>query len=69
MKAVGISETSVYFYETTLRKIAEDSHLNTGHRENLKFRISEKHAYIMSLSVNWVDYFSISTKIIVLGVR
>jgi hypothetical protein len=29
-------ETSVSFYQTARRNIAEDSHLHTRHRENLK---------------------------------
>jgi hypothetical protein len=38
MEAVNTSETSVTFYETTLRYIPEDSHLDTLHRDNLKSR-------------------------------
>jgi hypothetical protein len=30
------SNTSVNFYQATWRAIPEDSHLHTGHRENLK---------------------------------
>jgi hypothetical protein len=37
MEAVSTSETSVSFYQTTRRNIAEDSHLHTHRRENLKF--------------------------------
>jgi hypothetical protein len=36
MEAVGISETSVNFYESTWRNIPEDSHIHIRHRENLK---------------------------------
>jgi hypothetical protein len=36
MEAVGTSETSVNFYQTTRRNIPEDSHLHTRRRENLK---------------------------------
>jgi hypothetical protein len=33
--AISISETSVYFYETTRRYISESYHLHTRRRENL----------------------------------
>jgi hypothetical protein len=36
MKAASASETSVNFYQTTRRNNAEDSHLHTLRRENLK---------------------------------
>jgi mannose/fructose-specific phosphotransferase system component IIA len=36
MDAVSTSKTSVNFYQTTRRNIAEDSHLHTCRRENLK---------------------------------
>jgi hypothetical protein len=36
MEAVSTSETSVSFYETAWRKIAEDSHLHTSCHQNLK---------------------------------
>jgi hypothetical protein len=36
MEATITSETSVNFYQTTLRKNPEDSHLHTRRRENLK---------------------------------
>jgi hypothetical protein len=36
MEAVGTSETSVSFYETTQPNIPEDSYLHTHRRENLK---------------------------------
>jgi hypothetical protein len=43
-EAVSISETSVNFYQTTLRNIPEDSHLHTRRRENLKFHpVLEQH--------------------------
>jgi hypothetical protein len=35
-EAVSTSETSVNFYQTTLRTNSEDSHLRTRRRENLK---------------------------------
>jgi hypothetical protein len=35
-----IPETSVRFHETTRRSIPEDSHIHTGHRENLKSHLS-----------------------------
>jgi hypothetical protein len=38
MEATSTSETSVNFYQTTRRNIAEDSHLHTRCRENLKFQ-------------------------------
>jgi hypothetical protein len=37
MEAVTISETSVNFYQTTLRNNPEDCHLYTRRRENLKY--------------------------------
>jgi hypothetical protein len=36
MVAASTSETSVNFYQTTRRNDAEDSHLSTRRRENLK---------------------------------
>jgi hypothetical protein len=36
MEAVSTSETSVNFYETTRRNIAEGGHIHTRRRENLK---------------------------------
>jgi hypothetical protein len=36
MEAATTSETSVNFYQTTRRNNAEDSHLSTRRRENLK---------------------------------
>jgi hypothetical protein len=36
MEAARTSETSVNFYQTTLRYNPEDSHLRTYRRENLK---------------------------------
>jgi hypothetical protein len=36
MEAVSTSETSANLYETTRRKIPEDSHFHTGHRQNPK---------------------------------
>jgi hypothetical protein len=36
MEAASTSETSVNFYQTTLRNIPEDSDLHTRSRENLK---------------------------------
>jgi hypothetical protein len=36
MQAVSTFETSVNFYQTTQRKIKEDSYLHTRRRENLK---------------------------------
>jgi hypothetical protein len=35
-ETVSTSETSVSFYQTTLRNIPEDYHLHTRRRENLK---------------------------------
>jgi hypothetical protein len=35
-EAASSSETSVNFYQTTLRNNPEDSHLRTRHRKNLK---------------------------------
>jgi hypothetical protein len=39
MKAASTSETSVNFYQTTRRNNPEDSHLNTGRRENLESHV------------------------------
>jgi hypothetical protein len=36
MKAAGISETSINFYQTMRRCKPEDSHLHTRRRENLR---------------------------------
>jgi hypothetical protein len=36
MEAVGTSETSANFYQTTQRNIPEDGNLHTRRRENLK---------------------------------
>jgi hypothetical protein len=36
MEAASISETSVNFYQTTLRNNPEDNRLHTRRRENLK---------------------------------
>jgi hypothetical protein len=36
MEAEITSETSVNFYQTTLRKIPEENYLHTRRRENLK---------------------------------
>jgi hypothetical protein len=36
MEAVSTSETSINFYQTTIRNIPEDSHLHTSRRINLK---------------------------------
>jgi hypothetical protein len=40
MEAASTSETSVNFYETTLRNSPEDSHLHTSQRENLTSHIN-----------------------------
>jgi hypothetical protein len=39
MEAESTSETSISFYQTTRRKIPEDSHTHTRCRENLKSHI------------------------------
>jgi hypothetical protein len=44
MEAVSTSKTSVNFYETTWRKMPEESHLHTRRRENLK-----SHCLLISL--------------------
>jgi hypothetical protein len=40
MGAVSTSETSVKFYQTTLRNNPEDSYLYTRRRENLKSNLT-----------------------------
>jgi hypothetical protein len=40
MEAASTSETSVNFYQTTLRNSPEDSHLHTRSRENLKSHLA-----------------------------
>jgi hypothetical protein len=40
MEAVGISETSVNFHETTRRSIPEGCHLHTRRHDNLKYHTS-----------------------------
>jgi hypothetical protein len=40
MEAVGTSETSVNFYETTWSNISQGSQLHTRRRENLKSHLS-----------------------------
>jgi hypothetical protein len=40
METESIPETSVNLYQTTLRNNAEDSHLQTHRRENLKSKTS-----------------------------
>jgi hypothetical protein len=42
MEAASTSETPVNFCQTTRRNIAEDSHLHTRHRDNLKSHQFEK---------------------------
>jgi hypothetical protein len=39
MEAASTCETSVNFYQTTLRNNPEDSRLHTRHRENLKSQL------------------------------
>jgi hypothetical protein len=39
MKAVHVSETPIYFNETTRCYISEGCHLHTLHRENLKSQV------------------------------
>jgi hypothetical protein len=49
MEAASTSETSVNFYQTTRLNIAEDSHLNTNHRESLKLTIQLVRSYELYL--------------------
>jgi hypothetical protein len=44
MEAVSTSETSVSFYQTTLRYIPEDSHFHTRRHENL---ISHQECFVL----------------------
>jgi hypothetical protein len=50
-ETVNTSETSVNFYQTTLRNNPEHSHLHTHRRENLKSH--EEHLVGSSMSVCW----------------
>jgi hypothetical protein len=50
-EAVSISESSVNLYQTTRCNIPEDSHLHTGHRENLK-----SHNVLFVFRLSYFDY-------------
>jgi hypothetical protein len=66
IKAASTSETSVYYYETTLSNNPEDSRLHTFRLENLKTRLTPKFLidWLISQSVSrspnrllsWVNY-------------
>jgi hypothetical protein len=46
MEAASTSETSVNFYQTTLRNNPEDSHLHTRRHENLKTQLFLFHFFL-----------------------
>jgi hypothetical protein len=55
-EAVSIFETLVYIYQTTRRNILEESHQNTGRRENLKPHLIGRNlvTYFTSLLLNFI---------------
>jgi hypothetical protein len=55
MEAASTSESSVSFYQTTRRKIPEDSHFHTHRRENLiSYPLYCLMSHLFIKSVSWI---------------